>query len=85
MPNSNDDRPPMVAGMYWVQQITSIAVEMALPPGLGHYLDLRWGTEPWLLAGGAVLGFSAALWHLSAIAKRGGPGSSGPTQGKGSR
>ena len=35
MPNENDDRPPMVVGMYWVQQITSIAVEMALPAGLG--------------------------------------------------
>jgi len=80
---SNDDRPPMVVGMYWVQQITSIAVEMALPAGLGHYLDQLWGTGPWLLALGALLGFSAALWHLLAIAKRGRP--PGPTQGKASR
>lgn len=82
---SKDDRPPMVVGMYWVQQITSIAVEMALPAAVGHYLDLRWGTGPWLLAVGAVFGFLAALWHLWALAKRGGPGSSGPTQGTASK
>jgi F0F1-type ATP synthase assembly protein I len=85
MPGTNDDRPPMVVGMYWVQQITSIAVEMALPAGLGLLADRHWGTGPWILAVGALLGFAAALWHLLALAKRGGPGSSRPTQGKGSR
>jgi F0F1-type ATP synthase assembly protein I len=84
VPNENDDRPPMVVGMYWVQQITAIAVEMALPAALGVYLDQRWGTGPWLLAVGAVFGFLAALWHLLALAKRAGPRSSGPEQGKGS-
>jgi F0F1-type ATP synthase assembly protein I len=85
VPNENDDRPPMVVGMYWVQQITSIAVEMALPAGLGLLADQHWGTGPWLVAVGALLGFAAALWHLLKIAKRGGPGSSGPRQGKVSR
>ena len=84
MPDENDDRPPMVVGMHWVQQITSIALEMALPAALGVYLDKRWGTGPWLLALGAVFGFLAALWNLMALAKRGGPKSSGPKQGKGS-
>jgi F0F1-type ATP synthase assembly protein I len=71
----------MVVGMYWVQQITSISVEMVLPAGLGIWLDLRWGTGPWLLAVGAVFGFLMAFWHLLALAKRGGPKSSGPKQG----
>jgi F0F1-type ATP synthase assembly protein I len=75
--SSNDDRPPMVVGMYWAQQITAIAIEMAAPAWLGHWLDDRWGTEPWLVAVGALLGMSAALWHLMAIARRSGPGSSG--------
>jgi ATP synthase protein I len=82
---SKDDRPPIVVGMFWVQQITSIAVEMALPAALGLYLDKRWGTGPWLLAVGAIVGFLAALWHLLALAKRGGPRAPGPKQGKGSQ
>jgi hypothetical protein len=77
VPNENDDRPPMVVGMYWVQQITSIAVEMALPAGLGRWCDQRWGTEPWLVSVGALLGFSLALWHLIAISRR--SNSRGPT------
>jgi F0F1-type ATP synthase assembly protein I len=67
--------------MHWVQQITSISIEMVAPAGLGYWLDGRWGTGPWLLALGAILGFSAALWHLLALAKRGSSDSSGPTQG----
>lgn len=72
MPSENDDRPPMVVGMQWVQQITSIAIEMALPAWLGRLADQRWGTEPWLVSVGAVLGFAAAMVHLIAIAKRSG-------------
>jgi hypothetical protein len=75
----------MVVAMYWVQQITSISIEMVAPAGLGYWLDLRWGTGPWLVAAGAVLGFLIALRHLLALAKRGGPGFSGPKQGRGSR
>jgi F0F1-type ATP synthase assembly protein I len=62
----------MVVAMRWVHQITSIALEMALPALLGHWLDQRWGTEPWLVAVGAVLGFAVAMVHLLALAKQGG-------------
>jgi F0F1-type ATP synthase assembly protein I len=71
---SNDDRPPMVVAMRWVQQITSIAFEMALPALLGYWLDQRCGTEPWLLVLGAVLGFCLMMRHLVVItAKLGKP------------
>jgi ATP synthase protein I len=60
----------MVVAMRWVNQITSIALEMALPALLGHWLDTRWGTEPWLVAIGAVLGFAVAMVHLLALAKQ---------------
>jgi F0F1-type ATP synthase assembly protein I len=69
---SNDGRPPMVAAMRWVQQITSIAVEMALPAFLGHLADERWGTEPWLVGVGALFGFAVAMLHLLSLAKQGG-------------
>jgi ATP synthase protein I len=67
---SNDGRPPMVAAMRWVQQITSIAVEMALPAFLGHWADVRWGTEPWLVGVGALLGFAVAMLHLLKLTKQ---------------
>lgn len=31
---------------------------------LGHWLDGRWGTEPWLLFGGALLGFVLGIVQL---------------------
>jgi F0F1-type ATP synthase assembly protein I len=67
---SNDDRPPMVVAMRWVQQITSIAIEMAVPAFLGPWADKHWGTEPWFVGIGAVLGFSVAMVHLLALAKQ---------------
>jgi ATP synthase protein I len=69
---SNDDRPPMVVAMRWVHQITSIAIEMALPPLLGLWFDKRWRTGPWLVAVGALLGFAVAMVHLLALAKQSG-------------
>jgi hypothetical protein len=71
----------MVVGYEWVQRIISIALEMVLPALLGHWLDGRWGTEPWLVSCGAVLGFAVAMWHLINLAgtSRRGPGGRGPT------
>lgn len=54
--------------MVWVNRLTSISLEMALPPFLGYWLDSRWGTKPWLVATGAVLGFTLAMWHLLKLA-----------------
>lgn len=67
-----DDRPPMVVAMQWVHQITSISLEMALPAGLGWWLDQRWGTEPWLVIVGALLGFGLMMQHILVIAKKSG-------------
>ena len=30
----------------------------------GHYLDKRWGTDPWLLLAGATLGFLIAFYNF---------------------
>ena len=60
----SDDRPPLVDAMQWVSQITTISLEMSLPPGLGYWLDQKWDTGPWLVIVGAVLGFTVAMKHL---------------------
>ncbi|MFN0196140.1 MAG: AtpZ/AtpI family protein [Planctomycetaceae bacterium] len=43
---------------------------MSLPAAGGYWLDKSWGTSPWLLALGAVLGFYVAMKHLLALAQR---------------
>ncbi len=65
-----DSEPPMVVASRWVHQITTIAFEMALPAGLGFWLDRRWGTSPWLVVLGACLGFYVAGMSLAQLIKR---------------
>ena len=47
----------------------TISLEMALPAFLGHWLDGKWGTTPWLTALGAILGFITGMSHLLRMAK----------------
>ena len=60
----------MAVAMRWVQEITSIGLEMAVPALLGHWADVHWKTEPWLVAVGAMLGFAVAMVHLLSLAKQ---------------
>ena len=68
---NSDGRPPMVVAMYWVHQVTTISLMMAAPAGLGYWLDKRWGTQPWLVIVGAVLGFITAMTQLLQLANSG--------------
>lgn len=47
----------------------TISLEMALPAFIGHWLDRKWGTTPWLTALGAILGFITGMSHLLRMAK----------------
>ena len=40
------------------------AVTIILPTWGGYWLDERWGTKPWLVVCGAVLGFAVATLQL---------------------
>jgi len=51
--------------MEWVARVTTIALEMALPPLAGHWADGKLGTEPVLIVVGAVLGLTCGIWHLA--------------------
>ena len=64
----NDERPPMADAMQWVSRVTTVSLEMALPPGLGYWADESWGTGPWLVILGAVFGFMLGMWHLLQMA-----------------
>ncbi|MDA0833306.1 MAG: AtpZ/AtpI family protein [Planctomycetota bacterium] len=64
-----NQRPPLVVAMEWVTQLTTISLEMSLPAAGGYWLDTKWGTSPWLVIVGAVLGFYVAMKHLMALTK----------------
>ena len=49
-----DERPqpdPLALAMEWVAKITTVGLEMVLPAIGGAYLDKRFGTSYWALAG----------------------------------
>ena len=60
----------MAVAMNWVSQITTIGLEMSLPALGGNWLDDRWGTSPWLVCIGAVIGFGVGMWHLLKLARQ---------------
>lgn len=67
-PDPPDRRPPLAVAMHWVTQVSTISLEMALPPVLGHWADSRWGTGPWLVSVGAIFGFAVAMLQLLKLA-----------------
>ena len=77
---------PLSVGLQWASTITSVGLEMALPPLLGVWLDRKFGTGPLWTIVFSALGFFVAMRHLWQIAKRlgGGPAKNRPAgQGRG--
>jgi F0F1-type ATP synthase assembly protein I len=64
-----DRRSPLAIGMEWSTLLMAIGLEMAIPAGGGYWLDLRIGTMPVFASLGAILGFSAGLFHLLRITR----------------
>ncbi len=57
-------------GLQWATAITTIGLEMALPPLFGAWVDRHFGTGfLWTLIL-AVLGFVVAMRHLWDLSKR---------------
>ncbi len=59
----------MAEAMYWVSTVSTVGLEMAIPAGLGVWLDRHWGTSPWLVMLGALVGFVTAMRHLLRLAE----------------
>ncbi len=47
--------------MRWASQVTSIGVELAVPVGGGVWLDRNYGTAPWLMILGTLIGAFLAV------------------------
>jgi F0F1-type ATP synthase assembly protein I len=53
---------PKELGRYYA--LAQVGLEMAVPIGIGAYLDYRFGWGPWAAIVGAVLGFGGGMLHL---------------------
>lgn len=61
---------PLSKGLQWATAVTTIGLEMALPPLFGAWVDRRFDTAPVWTVVLAVLGFAVAMRHLWDLAKR---------------
>ena len=62
-------RSPYAVGYEWSVKISTIGMEMALPPVFGMWLDSKCGTLVLFTLLGAALGMTTALIHLIRIGK----------------
>ena len=72
MTNSDDDRDGRSAvarGYVIATRVTSIGIQMAIPPAVGWWADSKFNTAPWLLCLGAVFGFTVSMFELVRLAK----------------
>jgi len=63
MSEDNKDNPWVVVGLYGglgFQLSASVVVGLFL----GHYLDGKWGTSPWLAVTGLILGAVGGFYNL---------------------
>lgn len=58
-----------VTGMVWATRVTSIAMQMAVPAGLGYLADRTWGLTPWLTIVGACIGFGLFTMEIVRLAQ----------------
>lgn len=62
-PEGNESGESAEFGRYATLGL-QFAFTIAALTGLGWWLDTRWGTTPWCLVAGAILGFAAGFTNL---------------------
>ena len=78
MRNDSSSKPPQRSSrletMRTVANYSTLGIALAFTVGLGAWggykLDAHFGTEPWLLLLGAVLGITVGLYHFLATVLR---------------
>ncbi len=55
--------------MVWAIQLSGVSLELATCVVLGYLGDQRWGTSPWLLVLGSLIGFTISMLHLWRIVR----------------
>lgn len=69
---SDDNRLPYVSGYVWATRITTLGLQVALPALAGWGLDRRWGTAPWMLIVGSMLGIAVFGQSVLRLSREGG-------------
>jgi hypothetical protein len=69
VPEQHDDRSPLVVAYGRSALITSVLLELVIPVLAGYWLDCRWGTFPWLVLLGVVVGIVTATLGLMRLVK----------------
>lgn len=64
-----DGRSAVARGYVLATRVTSISLQMALPPVVGWWIDGRCGSTPWFTIFGVVLGFTTSMRELLRLAK----------------
>ena len=67
--NSPDSRSPMARASDWAARIMTISLEMVVPGLAGYWLDQQLGTIVLFMLIGFALGMTAAVLHLTKIAR----------------
>ena len=49
--------------------LAQVGIEMVLPIAIGWWADAKFGSAPWLLVIGVLLGFVMGIWHLVALTR----------------
>lgn len=81
MPRPRQSDHAHVKGMVWASRVTSIAMQMAVPSGLGYLADRHWDTAPVLTIVGACLGGVMFALEVVKLANGVSGSTSGKTQG----
>jgi F0F1-type ATP synthase assembly protein I len=68
-----DGRSPFALAMEWTSRITTISLEMVVPPAIGYWLDRRLGTGVLFLILGMIAGFTTAMFSLVKLTRPPGP------------
>lgn len=64
-----DGRNAAARGYILAMRVMTVSIQMAVPPGVGWWVDQRYGTSPWVTLLGVVLGFSMAMLELMKLTK----------------
>ena len=64
-----DGRSSQARGYVLASRVTSIGLQMAVPPVIGWWVDLKWGLSPLFLIFGAVFGLVVSFFELLRFAK----------------
>ena len=70
MNEPSSDQSALAKAIAIAHTLLAIAMQMALPPLLGYWLDLRWGTNSLLTIVGAILGLVVGMYNLVRTARK---------------